>query len=89
MVRAAGLEPARPNGRRILNPLRLPLPPCPQRHVLYTTHMENTAPYRAVFSLGVSRQSVRKSLRAPAHPQYTWSQGRNELHVVPFHAIDS
>ena len=27
MVRAAGLEPARPNGQRILSPVRLPIPP--------------------------------------------------------------
>ncbi len=27
MVAEAGLEPARPNGHRILNPERLPIPP--------------------------------------------------------------
>ena len=27
MVPAAGLEPARPYGQRILSPLRLPIPP--------------------------------------------------------------
>lgn len=29
MVRAAGLEPARDHSRRILSPLRLPIPPRP------------------------------------------------------------
>ncbi len=31
MVRVAGLEPARPNGHRILNPTRLPIPPHPHK----------------------------------------------------------
>ena len=35
VVRAAGIEPARPCGLRILSPVRLPIPPCP-RMVIFT-----------------------------------------------------
>lgn len=34
MVRAAGLEPARPYGLQILSLMRLPISPCPRRFVL-------------------------------------------------------
>ena len=35
MVGETGLEPVRPHGQRILSPLRLPIPPLPERVIFF------------------------------------------------------
>ena len=49
MVRKVGLEPTRPFGHRILNPMRLPVPPL--AHIVLSQHF-NPHPPEVLFAKG-------------------------------------
>src|SRR6266576_6707689 len=62
LVPGGGVEPPRPEGRRILSPLRLPVPP--SRHLLLlATSREDDSPSPTLGVLASRRQSVQCQYR--------------------------
>jgi hypothetical protein len=51
-VGRVGLEPTRPLGRRILSPLRLPIPPSPRLSPLYVLFLATINPHFSLFRRG-------------------------------------
>ena len=59
MVPGAGIEPARPCGRRILSPLRLPVPPPGQGHVSVGRGAHRKIELPELVRAGVERDAAR------------------------------
>ena len=88
VVPGGGVEPPRPEGRRILSPLRLPIPPSRRLQPQYRTGVV-LLPTRVTPKEGAIRQSVRAYFSTPADipsPQATPRSLHQLANVYPKNA---